>query len=499
MSSDTHSDVITVYPDPDVSVNISVNNSRPFEGDNVRYTVDVTNNSAGPASGVSVDTDVFPELTYSSHNDGGVGSYNSGTGVWTIGILNGGQTVTLQIDYTVAIQSSFGGVKVNSAVVSLTESDPDLSNNTDTVNIRIVESDLEVTKTVDNNIPTGGDFINYTLTVTNNGTRDATNIEITDILNSNLNYDSDTSGGTYNSGTGIWQISNLAAGNSTSIDIRVEVDPAIPDIRVGNTARMTAVDQYDPITSNDSDTVDIYIQTTDLWLGFTVSDTTPMENDTITYTIRVRNRGFLPTNSVTVTGIELASGVTYTGQSVPVGSYSSGTWTIGTMNPGADHTMTLTATVDPVSGGVTTHSATATVSGSLADYLPGNNTQTATFTIENADLTISKSVDNPTPNVGDTVIFTLDVTHISGPSTATNVTVADLLPAGLSYVSDDGGGAYNSGTGLWTIASIAPSGTATLTITATVTTGNAPANTITNTANYHGLRSIRNGHDQQHR
>ena len=66
----------------------------------------------------------------------------------------------------------------------------------------------------------------------------------------------------------------------------------------------------------------------------------------------------------------------------------------------------------------------------------------------------------------------------NGPINAAGVQVTDNLPAGLTYVSDDGGGAYSGG--VWTIGAIPASGSATLTITATVT---GPVGVpITNTA-----------------
>ena len=76
-----------------------------------------------------------------------------------------------------------------------------------------------------------------------------------------------------------------------------------------------------------------------------------------------------------------------------------------------------------------------------------------------ADLRLDKSVDNTSPNVGDNVVFTITVTN-DGPSDATGVTVLDQLPSGYTYVSDDGAGAYNSGTGVWTIGSLANGATA---------------------------------------
>lgn len=84
-----------------------------------------------------------------------------------------------------------------------------------------------------------------------------------------------------------------------------------------------------------------------------------------------------------------------------------------------------------------------------------------------ADLEVVKTVNNPTPLVGQNIIFTVTVTN-TGPNSAINVVVNDVLPAGLAYVSDDGGGAYNSGTGVWTIGDMLPAASVTLNITATV-------------------------------
>ena len=88
-------------------------------------------------------------------------------------------------------------------------------------------------------------------------------------------------------------------------------------------------------------------------------------------------------------------------------------------------------------------------------------------TAQRADLALTKTVDNAAPALGANVVFTITVTN-NGPNNATGVVVNDFLPDGLSYVSDDGGGAYVPGTGLWTVGALANSASATLHITATV-------------------------------
>lgn len=102
-----------------------------------------------------------------------------------------------------------------------------------------------------------------------------------------------------------------------------------------------------------------------------------------------------------------------------------------------------------------------------------------------ADLSINKTVGNPTPNVGDTVTFTITASN-AGPDRAFNAQVNDILPAGLLYVSSNPSvGSYNSTNGVWTIGTMPSPATDTLTIMAIVlapTQTGAPPAPSTNTA-----------------
>ena len=51
-----------------------------------------------------------------------------------------------------------------------------------------------------------------------------------------------------------------------------------------------------------------------------------------------------------------------------------------------------------------------------------------------SDYTVTKSVDDDTPNVGDTINFTLEVVNL-GPDPAKNVIINDILPPGLTFVA----------------------------------------------------------------
>lgn len=101
---------------------------------------------------------------------------------------------------------------------------------------------------------------------------------------------------------------------------------------------------------------------------------------------------------------------------------------------------------------------------------------------QRADLALAKTISNSAPAWGDSISYTLTVTSATSPAstaTATGITVQDTLPAGFSYTGFSGTGTYVSGTGVWTVGSLAPGASASITITGTVT---ATTGTVTNIA-----------------
>lgn len=120
-------------------------------------------------------------------------------------------------------------------------------------------------------------------------------------------------------------------------------------------------------------------------------------------------------------------------------------------------------TIDPETGAVTTVGTNSVARiGALAWDL---GTPTAPNV---ADLSLTKDADVPSPqNWGDQIVYTLTVSN-GGANDATGVEVTDALPSGLTYVSDDGGGDYDSSTGVWTVGTVTNGNSATLHITASV-------------------------------
>lgn len=95
------------------------------------------------------------------------------------------------------------------------------------VNVCPTPADLSIVKTVSNTIPTVGQQVVFTIVVTNNGPTDATGVTVTEILQSGYTYvSSSTSGGTFNTTNGIWNIGNMANGSSQSLSVTATVNAA---------------------------------------------------------------------------------------------------------------------------------------------------------------------------------------------------------------------------------------------------------------------------------
>ncbi len=98
-----------------------------------------------------------------------------------------------------------------------------------------------------------------------------------------------------------------------------------------------------------------------------------------------------------------------------------------------------------------------------------------------ADLSLSQSVSSSAPNDLASISYTLTVTNSSTSNlTSTGIVVRDVLPTGANFVSASGSGTYSSSTGDWSVGTLAPGQSATLTINATVAAGNGVS--VTNSA-----------------
>ncbi|HEY7440658.1 MAG TPA: DUF11 domain-containing protein [Acidimicrobiia bacterium] len=455
----------------DLVIGKTVSDPTPNVGDTVTFTITLGNNGPDLATNVTVD-DVLPAGFTLVSSTPSQGTYDPGTGVWTVGTVTPGSPQTLLITATVASPSP----QTNTATVGASDQfDPDTTNNAAAATVTPQQADLIVAKQVSDPTPNVGDTISYHIEVFNAGPDDATNVTVQDTLPAQLSFVSSTpSAGTYDSTSGTWTIGTIPSSQLETLVIQALVVSPSP---TANTASISHADQFDPNTANNSDTASVNPLEADLALSKTVSDATPNVGDQVTFSITLDNNG--PSNATTVSVTDaLPAGLTFVSSTPSQGTYNSGSglWTVGTVADGASATLTLVATVNSPAAQTNTASIT---SADQSDPDLGNNTASATVTPQQADLAVSKLSSDPTPNVGQTIDFTITLGNL-GPNAATDVALTDNLPAGLTFVSATATqGAYSPATGIWLIGSVPTSTQPTLTLVAKVASPNAQTNTAT--------------------
>ena len=208
-----------------------------------------------------------------------------------------------------------------------------------------------------------------------------------------------------------------------------------------------------------------------------------LAGDNLTYNLTVTNSGPRDAVGVIVTDT-LPAGVTFVSATPSQGGCTEAagvvTCDLDTLADGASATIAIDVTVNSSTSCGSTLTNTAEVLSSEPDPNIGNNAASADTTVNcAADLSITKSASPARVVAGDNITYTLTVKN-NGPSDATEVTVTDTLPAGVTVVSATP--SQGSCTGVICNLGDLPSGAiATITIVVTVDPA-APSGPITNTA-----------------
>ncbi len=391
----------------------------------VSFTLTASNAGPNPATGV-VFTDVLPAgLDFVSATPS-QGTYDSSTGRWSVGTVPVGATPTLILT---ALANGGAGTYTNAVALSaLNETDTNDQNNAASASVQVqAEADLSVTKSVSPTTAQIGDTATYTVTVTNNGPDDDTNIQLLETNRTPATFTAVvTTQGTFDPDSRVWTVGDLASGATATITVDVLI--TTPLTVINRTIVFTA-DLPDPDLSNNEASATLIVPGADLSISKIVDVPAPALGSNVTFSIGVGNNGPDTAQDVVVDD-PLPTGLTFVSATASVGTYdaATGVWTIGDVLPGGTATLTVVATV--TAAAPTTN--TATVSGTgPPDVVPDNDTASVTVTPMLARVTVTKTVSSTAPAVGDTVRFTISVQN-AGPGAAGDVVVTDNVPTGLT-------------------------------------------------------------------
>jgi uncharacterized repeat protein (TIGR01451 family) len=445
-NNNTSTATVTVPEQADLELTKVADTATATVGQNVVYTIQLTNKGPSNATNVQVTDKLPAALTFVAATPA-QGTYESTTGVWSVGTLNSGASTTLQI----TAQVNAAATSTNSAQVTASDQ-PDFDSTPNNMGDTPAEddeaqatitttaaqqtptpvADLELDKTLRTPPARIGANAVFRITLTNRGPDTATNVAITDELPAGLVFVSAAPAqGSYDESSSTWSVGTLNSGASTTLDMTVRV---VNLSGITNTAQVSRSDQSDPDSTpnnnvpseDDQDTATIPVA--DLSLRKAVTNPNVMLGEQTSFIIEVRNDGPDNATGVQVTD-QLPAGLVYVSHTASQGNYDegSGVWDLGTLNNGNRATLNLMVRVETTDEA--SNSAEITASDQIdTDSTPNNNVpseddqDTATITPGMAtprlasfkrDTLVDDNDGNGIPSAGDGLEYAITISNVN--------------------------------------------------------------------------------------
>jgi uncharacterized repeat protein (TIGR01451 family) len=315
-------------------------------------------------------------------------------------------------------------------------------------------ADLSIAKSASPNPVMAGAQLSYHVTVANHGENDAEEVVVTDTLPSGVTYLADT-GNCVEAPAGFLtcDLGDLAAGDSTSFTILVQVAADLVANNGGPTTltNLAGVSSQRPDPDLSNNTVAITTLVNEL-ADLRVSkdckpDRSVLPGVEAVCTIVVENLGPSTARDVEAVDRHVSNGefdfgtVTTTAGACgatpnPQAGSGTVTCTLGDVDPGGTITVRVPVSADePVD-----INDQVTITSATPDPNPANNQASDSVIVAaGSDLSIVKSAAPDPVTAGAQLTYVLTVTNL-GPSTAINVLVKDMLPAGVTINSASAAG-----------------------------------------------------------
>ena len=277
-------------PKADLAVLKSTDKPQVFVDEQAIFAVTALNNSSSTVSEVMVKDMIPAGLTFISASST-IGNYSTSTGIWLIGTMHA--TSIGQLILTVTASTT--GIFTNVAEISGKEKEKDLSNNKASSTVEFIEKDMggptqppasgggaptpsggggggggsTVIKTADVGIEKSAsvsevnELNNFTfkITATNHGPDTATNVVVTDLLPTSLQFvsASSTSGGSYVANLGAWSIGTLTKDAIAILYIEVKTLEGTASSTIINITSIDALEP-DPNATNNQDQAQVHVR-----------------------------------------------------------------------------------------------------------------------------------------------------------------------------------------------------------------------------------------------
>jgi uncharacterized repeat protein (TIGR01451 family) len=392
----------------DLSLTKTVSNATPANGASITYTLTVTNASASTltATGVTVQDALPLGVSYTSAS--GTGTYNSGTGVWTVGSLTPGASASITI--TVTVTATSGATVTNGGEVSASS-----------------VADLDSTP---NNGSTAEDddaFVSFTVS----GTRTAGTLPTLSCPSGNTLLDWNSHSWTSGSSTGSATLTNIGTVNfAVSSQGTYNAPLALTSDNTGGfgAGQLSLFQSIEYTDIFQTTTTTVTLPTAVPGAQFRVLDVDFAANDFADKLTVTGSFNGSPVTPVLTNGV-----ANYVIGNVAIGDASSGA-TSANGNVG----VTFSSPVDTITIVYGNHiTAPADPDGqaiSIYDFTFCSPVATLSVSKISSVLSDGVSASNPKAIPGATVQYCITLQN-NGSGTTTSVAATDALPANMTYVA----------------------------------------------------------------
>ena len=465
-----------------------VNITEAIAGKIIKYEIVITNNGPSYARDIILK-DIYndSELTNMLYSLDGQ-SWTRYDASINIGTLANGQNKTILFEGF--IKTTVRGNVINKAVIGSSTKLRENSTLEDDVAVNVKgDTTLDITKVANTTLVNPGDVIKYTVQITAGGLSDSLDVILTDNL-SEMFFD--VSKATYSVNgidKGVWignaNLGTISSGMTVNVVITVPVKAYVDVGKLNSITNFASVINSDKKAANDTNIVPINV--IDLAVNKTANHQNKTYNygDNVEYVIEIVNNGPGIATDIIATD-NLPEGLKFINANVPGG------WTLSISNNKitingeklANGEKVLITIIAKAAKSNTTLINNIKVNGTGFDSNISNNNDSETIKITPlVDLAITKVVDNANPLFDSIITYTITVVN-NGPDKSFNVTVGDLLPDGVKFISSDG--RYDPVTGVWFVGDLDANESVTLKIVVQV----IKVGNITNNVNVTGT-----GHD----
>lgn len=412
----------------------------------VTYTSTITNNGPSVAENIVAKNILPPEVDLTSFSSTqGACSNQPGTGTVTcnIGTLAPGVGRTMTVNGLVKLTTPGGTLLFNDTQVTTSTPDPNGADNVDsvttTVNSGFVHG-LTLTQVGPASVTAGGE-VTYTATIANTNLEDAHETAVREFAPPELDVTSMTStlgNCNLNGTTGpSCTIGTLGGLSQAIVTVVGKVRTNTPGgTTIFNTMQVTS-DSFETNNSDNLDTDSTLVNAAISGLTVAISGpATVVAGTPIAYDVTLDNVGVDQATNVQLKDVVPAD-IDVTGFTISQGNCGATgggltgttvTCTVGTLPAGGQVTATVNGVVKASVADGTIELNTVSATGTVFESDTGDNTATASTTVDaQADLAID-TVDSTDPVNIDTPFRWVNTITNAGPSDATGVVVIDTIP-----------------------------------------------------------------------